>query len=279
MTRAERPGRRRRQPLPAVITAERASQLAGLTYETAVDWSRHGWMSPAEWQGYKAAYDRGVDGWRPVPGAWRDLPPEVESIAGAIADAIGVRNGLLFDERSPDDPPEWAHYGAGSVTKREAITLRTQLLQASRTRLRAVGRDGNDDLVRELHELLDDVLRERADWLRPTPAAVKQAARTIELGTAAETAAGGGGVQGSAAHPLNELGGDTPSGAAIAALEAFGDAAVRNEDAALAPGAQLAPQGFDRDNLSLGRLTAAIPGYAITPSDASQAADPEMELE
>jgi hypothetical protein len=53
----------------------------------------------------------------------------VESVADAITAAISVREGRLFDQRSLDDPPEWADYGAGSVTKGEAIALRKHLQQ------------------------------------------------------------------------------------------------------------------------------------------------------
>jgi hypothetical protein len=254
-----------------VITAERARQLAGLTYETAVDWSKHGWMSPAEWHGYKAAYDRGVDGWRPKPDVWRDLPPEVESIAGAIAGAIGVRKGRLFDERSLDDPPEWTHYVAGSVTKGEAIALRTHLLRASRARLRAVDGDPADDLVRELDELFDDLLHERADWLRPTPAAFEQAARAIGLDATVEAAARGGEVDGSAARSLGELAGDTPYEAAVGALEAFGDAAVRHEDAALVLEAQLTLHGFDRDTALMTHVRALHEAAVQTTTEATAA--------
>jgi hypothetical protein len=158
-----------------VISQARARQLAALAYDTAADWYQRGWMSEAEWQGYQAAYSRGIDGGPSEPGAWVLMQPEVEAIAGAITRSIGIRNGRLFDERGMDDPAPWADYGAGSLTKQELLALRKQLQVGYKLRLAAVGRDASDATACELDELFDDLLYEQAAWLEPHAAAVTEA--------------------------------------------------------------------------------------------------------
>src|SRR5262249_20856141 len=141
----------------------------------AADWHCRGWMSPAEWQGYQAAYSRRVDGGPAVPGAWEPENPEVEAIAGAITCSISVREGRLFDERSLADPPPWADYGPGSLTKEEVFALRRQLQYGHKRRLAATGGDTRDATARDLDVLFDDLLFERGNWLKPHAAAVAEA--------------------------------------------------------------------------------------------------------
>jgi hypothetical protein len=250
-----------------VITQARARQLAALTYDTAADWYHRGWMSEAEWQGYQAAYSRGVDGGPSEPGAWAPMRPDVEAIAGAITCSIGVRNGRLFDERGMDDPAPWADYGAGSLTKQELLALRKQLQVGHKFRLAAVGRDPSDATAGELDELFDDLLYERAAWLEPHAAAVTEAAgaacpplrASAQRGKVAAAAAGG---------PGGELTGDSPYRAAVAAIESFGRTAARHEQAVATLEAELTLHGLDRDPALMTHVRALQDATAATTNGA-----------
>jgi hypothetical protein len=241
-----------------------------LTYDTAGDWYHRGWMSEDEWQGYQAAYGRGVDGGPSEPGAWASLRSDVEAIAGAITCSIGVRNGRLFDERGMDDPAPWADYGAGSLTKQELLALRKQLQAGHKLRLKAVGRDPSDATAGELDGLFDDLLYERAAWLEPHAAAVEEAARAAcpslqraaRLSTAmAATQTGHGG----------ELEGDSPYRAAVAAIEDFGRTAARHAQAVTTLEAELTLHGFDRDQTLMSHMRALQEAAAASRGQATVA--------
>ena len=141
-----------------MIPRARARQLASLTYDTAADWHRRGWMTSAQWQGYQTAYRRGVDGCVAAPRAWGPAQAEVDAVAMAIRAAIGVRRGRLFDERGMDEPAPWADYGAGSLTKQELLELRRRLRDGHKRRLKAADGDTSDGTACELDGLFDEVI-------------------------------------------------------------------------------------------------------------------------
>jgi hypothetical protein len=225
-------------------------------------------MSDADWEGYETAYWRGIDGGPSEPGAWAPRKPEVEAIGGAITCSIGVRKGRLFDERGLDDPAPWADYGVGSLTKQELLGLRKELQSGHKQRLKAVGGNTADGIARELDELFDDLLLERAEWLRPHAAAVAEAAEaacpSLRRVPPSRPTHMGSGIP-------SELAGDSPYAAAVAAVEFFGKTAARHEQAVATLEAELTVCGFHRDQALMSHIRALQEAAAVTRRRAATA--------
>lgn len=256
-----------------VITPDRARQLAGLSYDMAVDWYRRGWMSDDEWDGYETAYRRGIDGGPAQAGAWAPGRRRVEAIVGAISCEIGVRKGRWFDEAGMDDPAEWADYGAGSLTKRELLELRRRLRDWGRLRVEAAGGNIRDGTADELHGLFLELVYMRADWLQPHAAAVAQAAaeaanppprpsRPRRRSRTAGTAGKGSG---------GELAGDSPYRAAVAAIDDFLRTAAANKQSVATLEAQFTVCGLDRDQALMTHVRALQDAAAAASSQAAAA--------